>query len=146
MSLRHRSVLLDGLEHLEDAFGRTHEKPLERLGQAAALEGVATDSFAFSHETSGIEAQLYPRHSSIKDLRVAVDDLRGHPRAVLLHDLAARPREPAFEGALEARAVLEPEHALALRLAQAHLAFVLRAGGVEVGALPGERAALDVSL
>src|SRR5260221_1616819 len=35
------SVLLDLLEHLEDALGRAHEHALEGLGQATTLERVA---------------------------------------------------------------------------------------------------------
>src|SRR5258708_19325019 len=55
------SVFLDGLEHLEDALGSAVEKTLERLRQAAALQGVATDSFAFGHETSRFDPRLYRR-------------------------------------------------------------------------------------
>src|SRR3982751_1943319 len=56
-----QSVLLDRLEHLEDALRRTVEEALECLGQAAALQGVATDAFAFSHGKPPVSSRkLYP--------------------------------------------------------------------------------------
>ena len=42
-------VLLNSFQHFEDALRRAEEQALERLGQAAPLEGVATDTFAFGH-------------------------------------------------------------------------------------------------
>src|SRR5512142_1372848 len=60
ISLPKRSVLLDRLEHLEHALGRAVEEALVCLGQAAPLERVAADSFAFSHGmTPCSDAELY---------------------------------------------------------------------------------------
>src|SRR5258706_9828542 len=46
------SVLLDLLEHLEDALGRAHEHALEGLGQATTLERVAAGAGTFGHGLS----------------------------------------------------------------------------------------------
>src|SRR5450631_3487299 len=91
--------------------------------------------------------ELYrTRPLSVEELGVAVDDLRGNPRSVLLHDLAARAREPALELALEAGAVQEPEAALALRLPEPDFPLVLHPRLVEVDALARELSRLDVAL
>jgi len=47
-----RLYSLDLLEHLENALGGVLEKTLEVLAKAAALKGVATYAFAFSHRDS----------------------------------------------------------------------------------------------
>lgn len=47
--LKKRLYALDLLEHLEDALGGVLEEALEVLAKAAALEGVATYAFTFSH-------------------------------------------------------------------------------------------------
>src|SRR6185312_17051852 len=82
-----------------------------------------------------IEPTIIPDGGSIEELGVPVHDLGGRTGAVLLHDLAAGPGEPALESPLEAGAVQEPEDALALGLSPAHVALVLHARGVEVGPL-----------
>jgi hypothetical protein len=41
--------LLDFLEHLEDALGRTDEKALIGLAEAATLEGITAGSGSFGH-------------------------------------------------------------------------------------------------
>src|SRR5260221_474380 len=69
--------------------------------------------------------ELYrTRPLSVEEPGVAVDDLRGDPRTVGLHHLAAGAREPAFEDTFEARAVEEPDPALALGLPEPHVPFV----------------------
>src|SRR5688572_6990276 len=83
---------------------------------------------------------------SIEELGVPVDDLGRSAGAVRAHDVAARPGEPVLECALEARSVQEPENALALRLALAHLALVAHARLVVVDPLPAQHAARDLAL
>src|SRR5688572_17137974 len=108
MLLNAPSILLDRLEHLEDALGSPVEEALERLGQAAALQGVASNSFAFSHGNLRNRTWNYTAWRSIEELGVSVDDLRRSARVVGVNDLAPGAREAVLESAFEAAAVLEP--------------------------------------
>jgi hypothetical protein len=52
LASQRQSVLLDLLEHLEDALGRTDEHAFEGFGKATPLERVATGTGTFGHACS----------------------------------------------------------------------------------------------
>jgi hypothetical protein len=47
--IKARLHALDLFQHLENALGRIHEKTLERLAKAPALQGIAAHALTFGH-------------------------------------------------------------------------------------------------